>query len=189
MPRFNGHFQTLKFKTDELQLDFRKIVVQRIRDAAREFLHTAFEVVPQQTGLAAGTFLDLAAALDTQLFILPVTTRPWHYQGGKAYRKVPESGTYFATHYLPDPNGNGPLDFTFQVTLNYFNIEEFFGLRSRTSPWHSFQEGQAKFMQKIREPLPIDLKSYTVRSTVSFGPGNKSVTEDRIRIRRSYTVK
>lgn len=189
MPRISGRFQTLKFKTDELREDFRKIIVQQIRDAAREFLLSSFEVVPTQTGLARGTFLDLAAALNTQLVITPITHRPWHYQDGKAYQKVPESGTHFVNFSLPEPSGDTVVDFTYQVTLNYYNIEEFFGLKSRTSPWHSFEIGQAAFLKKMSQVPNIDLKSYTVRTTVSFGPGNKSVTEDRIRKRRSFTVK
>lgn len=191
MPRFSAKIDLLKVNKDELSSDVRKEIVNSIRRAARRFLIAAIVKVPIKTGMARGTFLNLGRALNVSVAISPVDHRRLiHRQAGyPAVEKRPESGTIFATVTVPSSESS-PLIFNVEVTLNYFNIEEFVGLRSKSAPWRSFEEGQRAFLEEIKTIQLPNFESYLIKTTVSIDAGAKSISpEKRVRIRRQITIR
>jgi len=186
MPRISGKFSIPKLQDQELSSDIEKLLIQHMRDAARDFIVAAFEVVPVQSGLAAGTFLNLAAALDETLSIAPVVFGLKHKQPGvPTVPKQPASGKHFEKSHLPK---EGAVKFSFQVKLNYYNLHEF-GFQQRA--WESFERGRIAYLEKMKQIDQIELAGYIINTVVSFGPGNKGTVlgGKRLRRRKQFTVR
>jgi len=172
MPRFTATVTILGLDVENMTKATNEAVLTRSRVASRAFLRAAIPLVPVQTGMARGSFLNLGRLLKVAVPIasLPYTERQvtsqrrtnrgrkwkggrwrslvkWYYPpgGGPRIRKTPESGARLST------NASSPDDL---FDLNSNKIKFTFQTKvyhftlaefhnlGNTGPWFALQRGR-----------------------------------------------
>lgn len=152
------------------------------RNCVRAFVLTAAPAVPVQSGMARGSYLNLARAVGVNLVITP---RPimgkngkpkkghgYYIHKGRRYKKTPEMGTRFTRQNVSSARMKNTMSFS--TDISYYTLQEFTAANSPTSPWESFEKGRDAFfdcMQRIKIP---DLKKYIVKTRISTTRGSLS---------------
>lgn len=195
MPRFSG-----KFETPELNLsDFTKALYKKLENeykaGAREFIQAAIPLIPVQSGMARGSYLNIGRLLGMTITINKKRYRykrnkktgvvyrtiqdRWYYPpgGGPRIPKTPESGAKLTSFKL----ANIPQDtaFAFDSRVFHYTLEDLLGVRSPSAPWRSLEAGRLAFlrhMDGIEDRLP-KIGEYTTKTVISFGYGARHITK------------
>ena len=161
----------IKFNRTGYSKNVRQIIEARFREAVRAFVRVAAPKVPVETGMARGSMLELARAVNKRanLKINPTRTNQTYYHSdGTRHPKTKETGAQFAPFLL---GWQTPTEYVFNYAneiLHYFQDER--KGASPASPWGSWKAGMAAFraeMQKLgtqkRFPQVKDHISVTYR--------------------------
>lgn len=146
---------SLKFEAEAIEFDLNSLTKRQTerlnahaRQAARVFLRAIISagVVPIDTGMAMGSFLNLGRFLRVAVLEGPGPhngQRTYTHSDGTKYvdQKGPELGARFATQ--PQDafiSTDDRVEFQFQTDVYHYYLNEF-GL-SFSSPWNSFEVGR-----------------------------------------------
>lgn len=172
--RIYGTVDILELDAAAYSAAVRAAIELEFRQAARAFIRAALPLVPTDSGMARGSFLNVGQALRVAVPIQPTRTGLRYYPpgGGPSIPKTPESGAALSTP--PDQiisNVNGRVTFQFNTRVFHYTLEDVIGVRS--GPWNSFAAGQRAFverMRNLRRRLP-HVGAYTTRTSITFGRG------------------
>lgn len=201
MGTFSGKIQFLKFDAKEYKRDILALIKAEFLEGARAFLRAAVvnqpSLVPIQTGMARGSFLNLGRLVKE---IIPISPNPrfrnakyYHRPGSEGEPKTPKAGQKYST---PEKDilkvTKAKMEFHFQIKTFHFLLEDRIGVHS--GPWGSFEAGQQAFitrMSNLINTLPTP-KAYIVRTEVSFGRGSGIISPPKevpLRVRVQRTIR
>lgn len=191
------------FSAELAQLDLAKITkgIQnamriRMRNAARAFVRAAVQqnLVPIQTGMARGTFLNigrllkvaipLSGARFTRINKKSGTVRKgspiiYYYGPDGKILKTPQAGAALATQTQDIFSDNGAIfNFHYGNDVIHYNINDFFP-RVRGAPWGSYEAGAEAFIADMQKNLPKyfpQLLTALATVTITGGPNGYTRT-------------
>ena len=152
MPFVKFKIRTLEFKHAKYSKSVKRIIAIQFRESARAFLRAAIPLVPVETGMARGSFLNIAKFLRVSLVINPTKTKQMYYGaggGGPLMQKNKESGASLSTFSIPGKSGKKKLEFKFNSAVWHYQLEDRIGVRSPSAPWNSIAIGMVAFNQKM----------------------------------------
>lgn len=173
MPFIKAKFTTFEYDEKKFTDKLREEILKRMRFAAREFAKAAAPAVPVRTGFARGVFQNIDDAFGG-VGATPLTSgtrltkkrsgarlsqskqagglRVEYYTGhGGKVLKTPQSGRRYATRTNIVSEKDGKFVFSFNTTITYFNINDFFSnSRTPSAPWHSFELGREAYLKYMR---------------------------------------
>ena len=183
--RIRGTIDVLKFDSKGYNAALRKAIEVQFRQAARAFIRAAVPLIPVETGMARGSFLNIGRYLRVAIPINPTKFRQRYYPGGLP--KTPQAGANLSTPVSEIFNWDGDkLVFTFQSDVLHLSLEDQIGVRSPTAPWKAFDAGRDAFMSTLSGMKLPNVKSYITKTTITFGRGSK-ITSSPIRLRKQET--
>lgn len=164
----------LDIKVRKVQFDAKGFMVatrhalqESFYRAAQAFIEAAAPNVPIRTGMARGSFLNLAQLLERKGF-KPNVDIPTRVQettrSGKAYRykhsdgsiwpKGPGSAKRLSTLGSQAFNfKHGNYEFNYGTSVVHFNIND-------PTKWHSFFEGRVAFLRELEKTRPTRVIDY-----------------------------
>ncbi len=145
MPKSHYKVDILKFKHTKYTKNVKRITEIQFRQAARAFLRAAIPLVPVQTGMARGSFLNIAKFLNVQLVINPTKFGQKYYAGGTPIAKTKQTGASLTTFSIPGRKSKKKLEFRFNSKVFHYGLEDTLGVRSPSSPWNSMKIGMIAF--------------------------------------------
>lgn len=202
--RINFKLKYFELEIEKYKKAFNEAMQQHMRQCARAFVRAAVPLVPIDTGMARGSYLNIGRFLRVNIPLSGRSNRRersrrnkdgtvrtwteanrWYYppNGGARIPKTPESGADLTTFTFT--NDFGKLGFTINSKVYHYTIQDEDAGRSPTSPWRSMQAGREAFreeMKKIKKKIPR-LQHYMLETTISYGPGANGLTETRGRLR------
>lgn len=193
MPRLRATIDIVKFDSKEYTKALKKQVELQTKQAARALVRAAVSQIPVDTGMAAGSFLNLSRYLRNIGLTITAKSRTGKYYGkpGGPGHPIPKNKNTPGDYGLVIPNekvftwvGNRHV-FTFQSKVVHLTLNDLIGTKG-TGPWNAFQAGQAAFLQEMRnlkKRLP-SVKSYLTKTTVSLGAGHGLKRTSPVRIQR-----
>lgn len=190
------YFRCSRFKLDsggftkKLDLAIRT----QMTKAAKRFVEAALYEgirggVPVDTGMAAGSYLNISRMLDIVLSITPKSDKIKRYYGdnAKGQIKSPELGASLSTQFrskdtIIKKRGN-LYYFEFESDVFHYTLLDQIGIaKNPNSPWNTFQTGRDAFMEYMRvygvKRLP-KVSSYLERTQIEVNPSG-GITETRI---------
>lgn len=183
--RIYGTIDVLKFDSKGYSAALKKAIEVQFRQAARAFIRAAVPLIPVDTGMARGSFLNIGRFLKVAVPINPLRRGQRYYPGGLP--KTPQAGANLSTPITEIFTWDGDkLAFTFQSKVLHLTLEDHIGVRSPTAPWKAFDAGRDAFMSTLHGMKLPKVKSYVVKTTITFGRGSK-VTSSPIRLRKQET--
>ena len=166
--KFSGPIFTIEIQrfTERMQEAIRK----RMRVSARAFIRAAVTtgLVPIDTGMARGSFLNIGALLKVAIPAYGGRTGAWYYTGGEKLPKTPETGAELSTQAPQVFSDNGKVfKFYYGTDVIHYNINDFFP-HTPGAPWGSYEAGGNAF---ISEMLNGKLKKYipSIKSAILVG--------------------
>lgn len=187
-----GSFDILEFRDKEYMVEIKARIRLAFREGIKSFIRTAVPLVPVDTGMARGSFLNLGRLVDIQIPISPKSGNKLYYgPDGTWLPKTPQSGASLSTPEEDIIQDRGDrIIFNFQSQVFHYTLNDFFGLKSnRGYPWNSFVEGRQAFMKTLSESsLFPDIREYILKSTVTFGQG-QDIYSPKVRLRTQKKVK
>lgn len=192
MPRLYGTVDILTFDSKGYTATLRKGLEVQFRQAARAFIRAAIPLIPVQTGMARGSFLNIGRYLRVAVPINPTKFNQQYFppRGGDPIPKTPESGAALSTSPDQIIRWEGDrISFEFQSGVFHLTLEDLIGVRSPTAPWHSFITGRLAFhneLRNLRNRLP-KIKSFVTRTSITFGRGS-TIRKTPIRLRQQEKV-
>lgn len=192
MPRIYGTVDILNFDDKGYTKAVREAMEVQFRQAARAFVRAAIVRIPVQTGMAKGAFLNIGRYLRVAVPISPTRFfQKYKLPGGGYIPKNAESGALLTTQ----PENmitwkDTRLSFEIDSEIFHLTLQDLIGYNSPTSPWGAFLAGRVAFLEEMRNlknRLP-KIKSYTTRTTVSFGRGG-GIKSTPVRLRKQEKTK
>lgn len=189
--RMYGTIDVLSFDDKEYSKALRKRLEKAFREAASEFVRAAVPLIPVETGMARGSFLNIGRLLKILIPITPTRFNQQYYIANRiSLPKTPEQGALLSTpnNELFKWDGN-KFKFTFESRVFHLTLEDVFGVRSPSAPWRAFETGRDAFIAHIKslKGLFPDIKQFMSKATITFGRG--TVTKSpRISLRKQATV-
>lgn len=184
--KFFGTIRLLKFDEAKFTQALHNNLEKQFRKAAMAFLRAAAPRVPVDTGMARGSFLNLAKLLRTTLTFSRTSNSPkrkrlyYHRPGARGERMNPQLAQKYSTP--PDKTKilkwNGThISFQYATRVFHFNLHDGFGDFSGVHPtsrgtWKSFENGRKAFIKVIVKMKVPKVKDFIVRTTVSIGQGH-----------------
>lgn len=196
MPQINSTFQILSFDAKGYGRAVKRNIEAAFKDCIRKFVMVAAPRVPVQTGMARGSFLNIGRLVN---YIVPISPQPrrnkngtkkdkvYYHPDGRRFPKTPRSGALLSTPMNDIMFWKGTkLVFNFRSDVFHLTLQDFFHVKSPTSPWRSFQEGQVAFVNafKANRGMFPNLGEYITVSTVSAGRGSGLRSSGRVRFRK-----
>lgn len=188
--RLYGTIDLLEFDSTGYTAAVNRAIEAEFRQAAREFIRAAYPLVPVQSGMARGSFLNIGRFLRVAVPIAPRRFNQRYYPpgGGASIPKTPESGASLSTppNQIIRRDGNRVI-FEFNTRVFHYTLEDLIGVRS--GPWGSFAAGRAAFMTRmrnLRNRLP-NIGSYITRTTITYGRSTP-IRSAPVRLRKQETV-
>lgn len=197
------HMTINKLKLDKGRLlkEFKDVIKEHIIESLYVFGAEAAPNVPIDTGMARGTFLNLAHLVEQYGYSIqniPVepqrtnkdgTPLRYYHVGGRKMDKTPESGRELTTQSkdILKIRGNS-YEVNYQTTVVHYNILDEYGAGTQ-SPWGSFSAGREQLlahMQMLRLKVPR-LNKFVLQTTVSLGKGAPKGI-DPFRFRKQRTI-
>lgn len=177
----------LKFDAQTAQKDIRKAVQNRMRLAAAAFIRASVPHVPVDTGMARGSFLNLARALTRAGFPVSVDINPvrvgtrkkpiWYYsEKGERLPKRPTTGASLSEYAFYSKGDKYTFDF--ETNVWHYAIMDFYNVKGN-GPWESFKIGREAFlsvMQGLKDDIP-NLEKYITKTTVRSGSARSTAQE------------
>lgn len=198
------YIRASKFKLDagKFTQTLETAVKTQMRQSARRFVETALYEgikggVPVDTGMAAGTYLNIGRMLRIAINILPINTKPKKYYGDNAYGEIksPELGASLATRFnsletIIKKEGN-LFYFEFQTSVFHYTLLDLFGIRQNpNSPWQTFQTGKDAFINYMRtegiKRLP-KVTEFIERSVLEVNPSG-GIRETKVQSDTTSTI-
>ena len=186
MPKIKGYVTILEFDSKSFTKALKDSNLKEFKAAAAAFIRAAVPLVPVDTGMARGSFLNLSRALRRAGFDAPVPIIPkrkhtirkpiWYYATRrKRIPKSPESGASLATPMdrVFVWNSRDQLVFNFTSKVRHYVIMDFSGGETER-PWESFAAGREAFFNHIstmKERLP-KIKAFIIKTRIQMGPGS-----------------
>lgn len=165
--KLSGTINILRFDSDAYTKAFRKALEIQMRQATRAFLRAAIPLVPVQTGMARGAFLNIGRFLNVAVPITPTVFGKFYYPG--RLPKTAETGALLTTHPEDIITIEGDrITLHIDTQIIHLALEDIIGVHS--GPWGSFEAGRKAFikaMKNIKQRLP-KIKSYITRTKVTF---------------------
>ena len=180
--------------------------------AAAEFVKVAAPLVPIDTGMARGSFLNMLQLLDTNSDPdnanlgayarsipngIPTEAQrrlrngqyiKYYHLDGNVYRKTPATAKKFTTSRGQIIKRDGDkLVFNYEIDVVHFNIMDEHNPYGPS--WHSIRRGREAFVQKMSEWKPEQLSKYVLMSTQTKTSGPNGDSEDPVTLRNQRTVK
>ncbi len=205
MPKLTATVQVPKFDTVAYTKAVLRQIELQMKQAARAFVRAAVSRIPVDTGMAAGSFLNLGTYLrkiglgdNGNLSVRTYIdvnrkhgTGKYYHSPGSAGNPIPKNedtpGNYDLVTKNVDvlrPTSNG-ASFQFQSSVYHLTLNDLIGSKG-TGPWHSFEYGQAAFlleMRGLKSRLPR-VGDYITKTAVTLGANNGLSSGKEIRVRR-----
>ena len=136
-----------------------------VRDAAKAFVQAAvsYDLIPVDTGMSKGAYLNLGALLGISVPINPKThKRPMiynPYKGARKMPKTPQSGAALSDYVFSRTDTE--VKFMFSTEVYQYVLNDFAGgvNPNPDAPWGSFQAGHDAFMEYFNEHIGASLPS------------------------------
>ena len=164
---------------EEIKRQFRKAALAYLRAA------TASDRIPVDTGMARGSFLNLAKFLRTTLSIVPKRTKKkngevlqyYHRPGSRGQDKTPQLAQQYSTAPEKILKENGSrLAFVYNVRVYHFELNDGFGDQfagiNANAPWGATEAGKEEFIRVMRLLKVPKVKKFMVKTTISVGSGS-----------------
>lgn len=190
----NGKLSFLKFDSKNYRKDVLKLIEKQFIKGARAFVRAAVPLVPVQTGMARGSFLNIGRLINLIIPINPTkfNKKYYHRPGYSGEDKTPELGASYST---PERDiitvTKTRLEFHFQTKVFHYLLHDEFDYQ--TSAWHSFTTGQKAFLDVMSDLINVlpQPKAYVTKTEVSFGRGSglNIAAEKPLRVRIQRTVR
>lgn len=130
-----------------------------MREAAVEFIKASVPKVPVDTGMARGSFLNMARALNRFGFGVTVDINParihsrkkplyYYTKSGERLPKTPQQGAKL-TEYALGIEGNKVI-FSFKSNVIHYALMDFYNVKGN-GPWGSMEAGMIAFRAKMKE--------------------------------------
>lgn len=157
MPQMRIKYSGFKLDGSKAIKTIDKAIQVQLREAARRFLRAALTAVagdfPVDSGMAKGSFLNLARVLRMQLAI-SVRSTGKRYHTGEI--KTPELGASLSTRYgsIGDVlTGSFQTGYTFRFDsrVYHYYLNEFYSIKKvPNTPWKSFEAGRRAFITYMK---------------------------------------
>ena len=194
--RFHGTVKTLGFDANGYTVAMKKQLEIAYRKAAAEFLRAAIPLVPVDTGMARGSFLNIGRFLRVAVPISPKprkTAKLYYHRGAfsPGERMNPELGASYSTKVedLFKWKAN-KLSFQFNTRVYHYNLLDAIGVRGQ-EPWNSFSEGQKAFIESLSglsKRLP-KITDFIILTNVTFGQGSGVTSDPPFHLTKQRTVR
>ena len=198
--RFYATVDVLKFDARTYSKAFHASIDRQMKSAARAFVRAAVLRIPVDTGMAAGSFLNLGRYLKriglpgggVQGYVSLNRQSPtgkYYHKPGRAERPIPKDEFTPGNYGLStDPvaafqrKGHQHL-FEFKSEVFHLTLNDLFGTHGR-APWGAFEAGQQAFLATVRTLVTKvpDVKEHMTKTTVTLGQsGLKAAAPVRLR--------
>lgn len=214
MPRINATFTLKKFESKTYTQALKKQVENKMKQAARAFVRAAVSHIPVETGMAAGSFLNIGRALKNiglgdQTVLTYIrsqqtgageykskyggSSNQWYYgKPGSAGHPIPKNELTASSYNLTTPvdeiiktEGN-KTSFTFQSRVFYLTLNDLFGSKG-TGPWGAFEAGQQAFLAEMKNLEIPKVVDYITETVISTGTRSGLKHAPRVRIRKQVS--
>ena len=175
--RIYGTIDTLTFDSKKYSAALKKRLEKEFRLAVAAFVRAAVPLIPVQTGMARGSFLNIGALVRELVPITPTRFNQRYYAtaSGASLPKTPAQGAALSTpkSQILKWDGN-TFKFQFQSRVFHLTLNDFFGGGSPTAPWGAFEAGRQAFMNHLKGLKGVfpDVKSFFTKTTLTFGRGS-----------------
>lgn len=180
--------------------------------AAAEFVKEAAPLVPIDTGMARGSFLNMLQLLDKNSNTesgnigeyardipqgIPTEAQrrnrnnsyiKYHHSDDKIYRKAPQTAKKFSTSRGQIIKREGDkLVFNYEIDVVHFNVMDEFNPYGPS--WHAIRRGRTAFINKMAEWKPVALDKYMLMSKHTNTSGPNMDSDEPVALRNQRTVK
>jgi hypothetical protein len=187
--RIFGSLQLLDYEAEEHTEAIRQALLAHFKKAARAFVRAAVPLIPVQTGMARGSFLNIGLFLNVAVPINPTQFNKFYYppEGGRLPKNAAIGANLTtAPRDMIKITSENRITFEIQSRVFHLTLEDIIGVRS--GPWHSFEAGRIAFMNVLRTFRAPSVKAFVNRTSITFGRG-ANIRSAPIRLKKQETIR